>query len=163
MDSATLEALVAWIGAHPVAAGAVIFAIAFCDAIVLLGIAVPALPILFGVGTLIGLGHVDGTYAVLSAALGAFAGDGVSYLFGRHYGERLKRMWPFSRHPQWLASGEGFFRRHGLKGIVIARFVGAVRPFVPAIAGMLRMRVSQYAPASAFASVAWALLFLVPG
>lgn len=163
MDSATLEALVAWIGAHPVAAGAVIFAIAFCDAIVLLGIAVPALPILFGVGTLIGLGHVDGAYALVSAALGAFAGDGLSYLFGRHYGARLKGMWPFSKHPQWLASGEGFFRRHGLKGIVIARFVGAVRPFVPAIAGMLRMRAAQYAPASAFASAAWAVVFLVPG
>jgi membrane protein DedA with SNARE-associated domain/membrane-associated phospholipid phosphatase len=163
MDSATLDALVAWIGEHPVAAGVVIFAIAFCDAIVLLGIAVPALPILFGVGTLIGLGHVDGSYALASAALGAFAGDGVSYLFGRHYGARLKRMWPFSKHPQWLASGEGFFRRHGLKGIVIARFVGAVRPFVPAIAGMLRMRVSQYVPASAFASAGWSVVFLVPG
>ena len=155
--------LLAWIGQHPVAAGAVIFAIAFSDAIVILGIVVPALPILFGVGTLIGLGHINGTYALASAALGAFAGDGLSYLFGRHYGDRLQRMWPFSRHPQWLASGEGFFRRHGLKGIVIARFVGAVRPFVPAIAGMLRMRVSSYAPASAFASLAWALLFLVPG
>src|SRR5690606_18231476 len=163
MDSATLEALVAWIGEHPVAAGVVIFAIAFCDAIVILGIAVPALPILFAVGTLIGLGHVDGGYALVSAALGAFAGDGVSYLLGRHQGARLKRMWPFSRHPEWLASGEGFFRRHGLKGIVIARFVGAVRPFVPAIAGMLRMRAGQYVAASLFASAAWSLVFLVPG
>ena len=163
MDSATLDALVAWIGQHPVAAGVVIFAIAFCDAIVLLGIAVPALPILFGVGTLIGLGHVDGSYALVSAALGAFFGDAVSYLFGRHAGERLKRMWPFRRHPQWLASGEGFFRSHGLKGIVIARFVGAVRPFVPAIAGMLRMRLRQYVPASAFACAAWSVVFLVPG
>ena len=163
MNSDSWQALLTWIGQHPVAAGAVIFAIAFCDAIVIVGIVVPALPILFGVGTLIGLGHIDGTYAIASAALGAFAGDGLSYLFGRHYGERMQRIWPFSRHPEWLASGERFFRRHGLKGIVIARFVGAVRPFVPAIAGMLRMRISAYAPASGLASVAWALLFLVPG
>jgi membrane protein DedA with SNARE-associated domain/membrane-associated phospholipid phosphatase len=163
MNSATLEALVAWIAAHPLLAGVVIFLVAFCDAVVILGFAVPAAPILFAVGTLVGLGTIDATYAVLSAAAGAFCGDGISYLFGRHYGDRLRRMWPFSRHPEWLDQGEVFFRRHGLKGIVIARYVGAVRPLVPAIAGMLRMRALQYSLPSAFASISWALIFIAPG
>ena len=163
MDSATLEALVHWLGEHPLLAGGVIFLVAFCDAVVILGIAVPALPILFGVGTLVGLGHINGPYAVIAASLGAFFGDGISYVFGRHYGERLKGFWPFSKHPDWLESGERFFWRHGLKGIVIARYVGAVRPFVPAIAGMLRMPLKRYAPASLFASFTWGLLFVVPG
>ncbi len=163
MNSATLDALVAWIGAHPIAAGAVIFAVAFCDALVILGIAVPAVPILFAVGTLVGLGLVDGTYAIICAGLGALFGDGVSFVVGHYYGDRLKRLWPFSRHPDWLASGETFFKRHGLKGIIIARYVGAVRPFVPAIAGMLRMPVRQYLPASAIASMSWGAAFVVPG
>jgi membrane-associated phospholipid phosphatase len=55
------------------------------------------------------------------------------------------------------------FRRHGTKGIVIARFVGAVRPFVPAVAGMLHMPLKRYAPASAFAALSWAAVFLAPG
>ena len=38
------------------AAGGVIFLIAFCDALAVVGIVVPALPLLFAVGTLIGLG-----------------------------------------------------------------------------------------------------------
>ncbi|MCI1711736.1 MAG: bifunctional DedA family/phosphatase PAP2 family protein [Chiayiivirga sp.] len=163
MDSETLDALVAWIGAHPVAAGLVIFLVAFCDAVVILGFAVPAAPILFAVGTLVGLGTLDPTYTVLSAAAGAFCGDGISYVFGRHYGERLRNLWPFSRHPEWISQGESFFRKHGVKGIVIARYVGAVRPLVPAIAGMLRMRVLRYALPSAFASVTWALIFIAPG
>lgn len=163
MNSATLDALVAWIGAHPLAAGLVIFLVVFCDALVILGIVVPAVPILFAVGTLVGLGMVDGTYAIVCAALGAFAGDGVSFVVGHHFGDRLKRLWPFSRHPDWLASGEVFFKRHGLKGIVIARYVGAVRPFVPAIAGMLRMPLRQYVPASLFASLTWGAVFVVPG
>lgn len=163
MDSAKIAALIDWIGAHPLLAGAVIFLVAFCDAVVILGIAVPAAPILFAVGTLIGLGTIDATYAILSAAAGAFCGDGLSFLFGRHYGDRLRRIWPFSRHPEWLDQGEQFFRRHGLKGIVIARYVGAVRPLVPAIAGMLRMPAMRYALPSAFASVTWALIFIAPG
>ena len=163
MNSATLDALVAWIGAHPIAAGLVIFLVVFCDALVILGIVVPAVPILFAVGTLVGLGMVDGTYAIVCAALGAFAGDGISFVVGHHYGDRLKRFWPFSKHPDWLASGEVFFKRHGLKGIVIARYVGAVRPFVPAIAGMLRMPLRQYVPASLFASLTWGAAFVLPG
>ena len=87
MDSGWFDATLAWISAHPVAAGGLIFLIAFCDSIVVLGIVVPALPLLFAIGALIGLGHIDGTYAVTCAALGAFMGDGIGYWVG-HRGAR---------------------------------------------------------------------------
>jgi membrane protein DedA with SNARE-associated domain/membrane-associated phospholipid phosphatase len=163
MNSAQLDALVAWIAAHPVAAGAAIFAIAFCDALLVIGAAVPLIPIFFAVGTLIGLGSIDPLYAIVCATLGAFLGDGVSYVLGRRYGDRLRRMWPFSRYPQWLTSGEAVFAKHGVMGLLIARYVGAIRPFVPAIAGMLGMRGGVYASASGVASATWAVVFLAPG
>jgi membrane protein DedA with SNARE-associated domain len=137
--SAWLDNLVAWIGAHPVAAGVVIFAIAFCDAAIVLGAIVPALPLIFAVGVLIGLGEVSGPYAVACAALGAFCGDGISFWVGRRWGSNLRTVWPFARYPQLLERGEALFRRNAMKSILIARYVGPVRPFVPAIAGMSRM------------------------
>lgn len=163
MDSARLEALVTWIGQNPVAAGLVIFLIAFGDALVILGVAIPAVPLLFAVGTLVGLGHVDGTYALVCAALGAFVGDGVSFWVGHRYGPQLRQRWPFYKHPQWLERGELSFRRHGVKSLVFARYVGAIRPFVPAIAGMLKMKLRVYVPASALAAVLWSATFLAPG
>lgn len=163
MDSARLEALVTWIGQNPVAAGLVIFLIAFGDALVILGVAIPAVPLLFAVGTLVGLGHVDGTYALVCASLGAFVGDGVSFWIGHRYGPQLRQRWPFNKHPQWLERGELTFRRHGMKSIVMARYVGPIRPFVPAIAGMLKMPVRQYGPASFFAALVWSATFLLPG
>lgn len=164
MNSAWLQSLTEWIGTHPIAAGALIFLVAFCDALVIVGIVVPALPLLFAAGALVGLGHVNGPYALVCAAAGAFLGDALSYWFGRHLGpQRLRGCWPFVRYPQWLDRGETMFRRHGVKSILIARFVGAVRPFVPAIAGMLHMPIKRYAIPSAFASVVWAGLFLAPG
>src|SRR5690606_28352175 len=96
MDSARLDALVSWIGQHPIAAGLVIFLIAFGDALVLVGAAIPAVPLVFAVGTLVGLGHVDGAYALACASLGAFAGDGISYWVGRRYGHQLRQRWPFA-------------------------------------------------------------------
>ena len=83
MESSWFDNLLAWISAHPVAAGLVIFAIAFCDAVIILGAIVPALPLLFAVGVLIGLGEISGPYAVACATLGALIGDASSYWVGR--------------------------------------------------------------------------------
>jgi membrane protein DedA with SNARE-associated domain/membrane-associated phospholipid phosphatase len=163
MTSTWLDSITTWITAHPVAAGGVIFLIAFCDALAVVGIVVPALPLLFAVGTLIGLGHLDGPYALTCAALGAFAGDGFSYWLGHRWGPSMREHWLFRRYPQLIDRGERLFRKHGSKGIVIARFVGAVRPFVPAVAGMLRLPLKQYVPASIVAAVLWAACFLAPG
>lgn len=163
MQSAWFDSTIAWISAHPHAAGGLVFLIAFCDSLAVVGILVPALPLLFAVGTLIGLGHLDGPYALLCAAFGAFTGDALSYWIGHRWGDSMRGLWLFRRYPQLLDRGEALFRRHGSKGIVIARFVGAVRPFVPAVAGMLHMPLRRYGPASAFAAVTWAAVFLAPG
>ena len=152
--------MIAWISANPHAAGGLIFLVAFCDALAVVGIVVPALPLLFAVGALVGLGHIDGPYAIASAALGAFAGDALSFWIGHRWGPQLREHWPFRRYPQLLDRGESLFRRHGSKGVVIARYVGAVRPFVPAVAGMLRMPLKRYLPTSLFAALTWAALFL---
>lgn len=163
MQSAWFDNIVAWIGAHPQAAGLLIFLIAFSDAVIVLGAIVPALPLMIAIGVLIGMGEIAGPYAVACAALGAFAGDGLSYWIGRRWGNALRGVWPFRRYPQLLDRGEALFRRNAVKSILIARYVGAVRPFVPAIAGMSRMPLPRYLQASGLACLSWAVLFLLPG
>ena len=158
-----MDAVLAWIGNHPILAGAVIFAIAFCDALIVVGAIVPALPLLFAVGVLIGMGEINGPYAVACATLGAFLGDGLSYWVGRRWGAQLHGVWPFRRYPQLLGRGEILFRRNAFTSILAARYVGAVRPFVPAIAGMSHMPLRRYFLASGVACLSWGLLFLAPG
>lgn len=163
MSSAWIDSTTAWVSAHPVAAGGLIFALAFMESMVAVGLLIPALPLLFAIGALIGLGHINGAYAIACASLGAFVGDGFSFWIGARWGTALRAHWPFSRYPQLIDRGERLFRKHGSKSIVIARFVGAVRPFVPAIAGMLHMPLKRYIPASLIAAVLWAVAFLAPG
>ncbi|MGV8961490.1 MAG: bifunctional DedA family/phosphatase PAP2 family protein [Stenotrophomonas sp.] len=163
MNSSWIDATLAWIASHPLLAGIVVFAIAFSDAVIVLGAIVPALPLMIAVGVLIGLDQISGPYAVACATLGAFAGDGLSYWVGRRWGDRMRGFWPFSRYPQLLDRGEVMFRRNAFKSILVARYVGAIRPFVPAIAGMANMPFARYAKASAIACLSWAVLFLLPG
>ncbi|WP_024867667.1 bifunctional DedA family/phosphatase PAP2 family protein [Pseudoxanthomonas suwonensis] len=163
MNSSWMDAVLAWIGSHPVLAGLVVFAIAFCDALIVVGAIVPALPLLIAVGVLIGMGEISGPYAVACVTLGAFLGDGLSFWIGRRWGRRLYGVWPFRRYPQLLDRGEVLFRRNAFKAILAARYVGAVRPFVPAIAGIARMPLRRYFFASGVACLSWGLLFLAPG
>lgn len=163
MNTPWITATLAWIEQHPALAGFVIFAIAFSDAVIILGAIVPALPLLFAVGVLIGLDKINGLYAVACASLGAFAGDALSFWIGYRWGHRLREIWPFNRYPQLLHRGESLFRGNAFKSILVARYVGAVRPFVPAIAGMLRMPLKHYTFASGLACLSWGALFLAPG
>ncbi len=156
MNTPWITATLAWIEQHPALAGFVIFAIAFSDAVIILGAIVPALPLLFAVGLLIGLDKINGLYAVACASLGAFAGDALSFWIGYRWGTyRLREIWPFNRYPQLLHRGESLFRGNAFKSILVARYVGAVRPFVPAIAGMLRMPLKHYTFASGLACLSW--------
>ena len=163
MHSVWFDSTLAWIGAHPVAAGLLVFLIAFCDALIILGAIVPALPLMIAIGVLIGMDKLSGPYAVTCAALGAFCGDGLSYWVGRRWGDGLRGVWPFRRYPRLLERGETLFRRNANKSLLIARYVGAVRPFVPAIAGMARMPLTRYVRISGIACLSWAVVFLLPG
>ena len=50
MDQLRWDALLDWISQHPFAAGVVIFLIAFCDALLIVGVAVAAAPRRFEFG-----------------------------------------------------------------------------------------------------------------
>jgi len=158
-----IDFTLAWIQAHPLLAGLAVFAIACSDAVIILGAIVPALPLLIAVGVLIGMGQLNGPYALACTALGAFAGDGLSYWVGRRWGQRLFTVWPFQRYPQLLIRGQTLFSRNAFKSILVARYVGAIRPFVPAVAGMAQMPLLRYCQASGLACLSWAALFLLPG
>jgi membrane protein DedA with SNARE-associated domain/membrane-associated phospholipid phosphatase len=157
------EGMVDWFALNPTAACVFVFLVCLIDALLVIGLIAPSLPVLFAAGALIGLGLVDPWLLIAAAASGAIIGDVFSYWLGRHYGVHLKQMWPLSRYPQFLAQSEIFFQRHGIKGIVIGRYFGAVRCFVPAIAGMMGMRWRHFLPTNIVASITWAPAFMAPG
>lgn len=128
-----------WISLHPYWAGAAIFWVALAESLAGVGLLVPGTLIMFGVGTLVATGTLDLWTALAWAAAGAVAGDATSYWLGHHFQEQLHDLWPFRRHPGWLKSGTAFMHRHGGKGILLGRFVGPMRPIIPAVAGMLGM------------------------
>ncbi|HHH35428.1 MAG TPA: phosphoesterase PA-phosphatase [Gammaproteobacteria bacterium] len=152
-----------WVAQHPQAAWLLVFLVAFSESLVLVGLLVPGAVLMFAAGALIGTGHLHFWTTFAWAVAGAVAGDGLSFWLGWHYRSRLREMWPFARHHDWLERGEAFFNRHGNMSIALGRFVGPVRPIIPAVAGMMGMRPGHFVAVNVASAFLWAPAYLLPG
>jgi membrane protein DedA with SNARE-associated domain len=158
----SIDSALTWMGAHPMFAGIVAFLVCSLDTLLVVGLLVPTIPLLLGIGMLVGLGQLNGWYALACCTVGGICGDTLNFWLGRRYGPQLRSSWPFSRYPQWLDRGESMFRRRGAGSLVMARFIGGIRAIVPAIAGMLGMPWMKFLPVSIFGCLFWSACHLVP-
>lgn len=163
MDFSALPGLLNWLADHPGLATAAIFLIAFCEGLVGAGLIIPGATLLFVAGALVGTGHLELWPSLIGAFAGAFIGDTVSFWLGRHYGDRLRTLWPLSRYPGALEKGERFFHAHGGKSVILGRFIGPIRGIIPAVAGMLTMPGGRFLAINFFSAFAWAPAYLLPG
>jgi membrane protein DedA with SNARE-associated domain/membrane-associated phospholipid phosphatase len=158
-----LQDLLAWIAQHPHFSNLLIFLVAVLESLLVVGLLVPGAFLLFGMGALVTTGALQLLPTMAWTALGAMAGDTISFLIGNHYHQRLRVVWPLKRYPDLVNRGVDFFCRHGGKSVFMARFVGPVRPIVPAIAGMMDMNIGRFLIVDVIASVLWAPAFILPG
>ncbi len=139
------------------------FLVAMAESLAVIGLLVPGVVIMFGIGALISAGAIDFWSAMAWAVTGAVAGDGLSFWLGRHYQQQLTNLWPFNRHPKSLEQGIAFFNRYGGKSVALGRFFGPVRAIIPLVAGMLRMPPSRFVAANVISALVWAPAYLLPG
>ncbi len=164
MESASWsQDLLNWVNANPGWGVLTVFVVAFFESLVLIGILLPGIMILFGIGTLIGLGVIDVLPVWLAASTGAFLGDTLSFALGYRYRRHLLDVWPFSRYPGMMDRGIEFFNKHGVKSVIAGRFIGPLRPVIPAVVGIMQMPPSRFIAVDLAACVAWAPAFLIPG
>jgi undecaprenyl-diphosphatase len=159
----TLRAFIDSLVADPALLLVAGFLIAFLEALAVVGLLVPGILLLLLIGA--GIGWDPPLMAALTAAfaLGAMLGDGLSFLLGRRYRERLAAVPIDSRFGRWLAQGRDFFARHGGRSVFIARFLGPLRPVVPLVAGSLGLAPRQFLPRMVLAGLLWAPAMVVPG
>ena len=122
----------------------------------------PVLPsetavIALGVAT---AGSADPRIALLVAfaAAGAFLGDNLSYLFGRHFGPAVQRR--FFATPKGMkgrAWAERSLGRFGMQLIIACRFIPGGRTAVTLTCGLTGYPRRRFIVATAAAAVIWAL------
>ncbi|MGA9574029.1 MAG: VTT domain-containing protein [Lysobacterales bacterium] len=163
MESHWTQDLLNWMSANPGWAGFWVFVMSFVESLAFIGILVPGIIILFGLGALISLGALDMWPIWLWGSVGAFTGDIVSYAIGHRYRGRLAVTWPFSKFPRMLERGRDYFNVHGPKSVVIGRFIGPLRPVIPVTAGMMGLTPRRFLLVDIPACIAWTPSYLIPG
>lgn len=94
---------------------------------------------------------------VLLAALGAFLGDNLSYLLGRHYAPGVtRRVFSSPKGAHRRAWAERTLARVGGRLIVVCRFIPGGRTAVTLTCGIVGYRRRSFVAAVALAAVLWA-------
>lgn len=150
-------------GRHPQAALAFVALVAFAESLAIVGTVVPAAVVMFAAGALVGHGSLDMAWTLGLATAGAVAGDALSYELGRHQEQRVRGWALFQRHPEAVRKAEDLIRRHGAVSIIAARFTGAVRAFVPLLAGFARMPPGRFYLTNVGSALLWAPAHILPG
>lgn len=157
------DALMALAQGHPGWIVATVCLVAFAESTAIVGTFVPAAVVMFAGGALAGHGAVSLWPVLVAAACGAIAGDALSYELGRAREPQFRRARLFQRHRSAVRKAEAFLARHGTASILLARFTGAVRAFVPLLAGFARMPRWRFYTVNALSAALWSPAHIVPG
>lgn len=155
--------LTQWLGEHQSWILLATCLLAFFESLALVGIVIPGVALLFATAAAAGSASVNLWQVLAAGFIGAVLGDGLSFLLGRHFHEKITRLPPFNKHPEWITKGELFFEKYGIASIVIGRFIGPIRPVMPLVAGMLEMPASRFYGINIVSALAWSPFYLLPG
>jgi membrane protein DedA with SNARE-associated domain/membrane-associated phospholipid phosphatase len=149
--------------AHPQLALVIVGFVACAESLPIVGTLVPAAVVMFAGGALAAQGVLGLGPTLLIAVAGAVAGDALSFELGRRAPARMRR-WPvYQRHLAAVRGAQAFIHRHGALSVVLARFIGPVRAFVPLLAGLGHMPRTRFYVANVASALVWAPVHLLPG
>ncbi len=157
------DALVTLAREHSQLTVLLVFALGFAESIALVSLFVPSTILFLAIGTVHSAAGGEFWPVWLAGSIGACIGDCVSYGLGRYFKNDVGKVWPIRKFPDLIPKGELFCERWGILGIIVGKFIGGLRPFVPVVAGMLSMSWPLFLSASLLSCLIWAGAFLAPG
>lgn len=149
--------------AHPVLTLGVVAAVAFAESLAIVGTVVPAAVVMFVAGTVVAHGSLNVWATLLTAVIGAVLGDAVSYELGAAHHQRIRNWKLYKRHEGAARKAEEFIQRRGVASVAIARFAGAMRAFVPLLAGFAHMPRPRFYAVNILSAAVWAPVHILPG
>lgn len=127
----------------------------------------PFLPgdsLLFAAGAIAALGAFNIWVLIFILFLAAVLGDAANYFVGHFLGHKIVDNPNITLiNQEHIDKTEQFYKKHGGKAIVLARFVPIVRTFAPFVAGIGKMSYSQFLAYNALGGFMWTTLFTLLG
>ena len=133
-----------------------IFLIIFAESGLFFGFFLPGDTLLFTAGLLASQGYFDITLLILFITFAAILGDQIGYLFGIKVGPKIfNHDDSFFFKKRYVADAEKFYKEHGKKAIILARFMPVVRTFIPILAGVGKMHYRTFVTYNIMGGLLW--------
>jgi len=141
-----------------------LFAIIFCETGLVIAPFLPGDSLIFATGALAASGSFNLFILFIVLCLAAIAGDNVNYHAGHFLGNRVtnRENIRFIKKEQ-LDRTHLFFKKYGVKTIIIARFIPVIRTFAPFVAGIGTMPYLTFVSYDTIGGVLWVTSFLFGG
>jgi len=129
------------------------------------GLPIPGETILLVAGYFASTGVFRVPLVMLIAAAGAVTGDNIGFAIGHHYGRAflLKIGRFFFLTPKRLEHVERYFKSHGNKTILVARFITGLRVFAALLAGASKMPWRVFVVYNVAGAVLWSVVITMLG
>ncbi|HKT33267.1 MAG TPA: DedA family protein/thiosulfate sulfurtransferase GlpE [Nitrospira sp.] len=130
-----------------------------------IGLPIPAIPVLLAAGAVAGDGQAS-VIAVTALSLTAcLLGDMVWFELGRHRGRQtLSLLCRISLEPDaCVRRTENFFLTHGIRALILAKFIPGLSTLAPALAGLFRISIGRFMLFNGIGALLWSFSFVLLG
>lgn len=136
-----------------------VFITLFLESGIIFGFFLPGDSLLFTAGLLASQHYINILGLIAVSVTAAILGNSAGYYTGRIAGPALfnkpRSLW-FS--PERVTEAHAFFEKEGPQSLILARFIPAVRTFVPIIAGVGKMPYRLFLTFNAAGGLLWGIL-----
>jgi len=103
-------------------------------------------------------------WLIPTLCLAAILGDSSGYLIGSRLGPRLfTKEKSFFFRKDYLLAAQDFYKRHGGKTIILAKFIPIIRTFAPVVAGAGKMPYRRFIAFSVVGAASWITSMILLG
>jgi membrane-associated protein len=142
----------------------ILFLVIFCETGLVFTPFLPGDSLIFAAGAFAAMGRLNIILLYFIILLAAFLGDTANYHIGKKLTNKLDSLEKRRLiKREYLDKTEKFFKKHGGKSIVLARFVPIVRTFAPFVAGSGKMKYTRFIRYNLLGSFLWVSLFTFAG
>lgn len=154
-----------------------LFAIVFAESGLFFGFVLPGDSLLVTAGLLATQGVFKIYFLIPLLIIAAISGDSTGYWMGKKFGNRIfckekkndqnisfrEKLSCMLRDREHLVTASEFYKVHGPKTLVLARFLPYIRTFAPIVAGIGKMDYPKFLKFNILGGVFWATLMLLIG
>lgn len=144
---------------------AIMFLIIFCETGLVVTPVLPGDSMIFAAATLsVREDSVLNVHLiVLFLTLAAFSGDVVNYSVGSYIGPRVYKKNYRIINRYRLSQTKNYFKEHGVRTIIYARFIPVIRTFAPFVAGVSEMHYKRFMLFNFIGGLSWVAIYAYSG